>query len=261
MNFVRYLTLTGLAVTSYALIACEAAIGAQCDEESALEQGLVDATRGPKKIKCLKVRDLQVCGNEIINGNITIDGNATLSQLSVLGAAAIGGNLNVTGTVIAGDYALSPAPAAGTPGIPGLGGDLAYGYVASDAANSIGNAALVPFAINQILSGITIASNTTMTVTNAGIYKIQFLVRGINAGTNTNPLIFSIYNVTSSTALATFESTNPVTAGQTATVGGTFVTILSAGQEIAIVNGSAADVALANDGNVNGFFLVERIAV
>lgn len=261
MNFVRYLTLTGLAVTSYALIAYEAAIGAQCDEESALEQGLVDATRGPKKIKCLKVRDLQVCGNEIINGNITIDGNATLSQLSVLGAAAIGGNLNVTGTVIAGDYALSPAPAAGTPGIPGLGGDLAYGYGASTAANDIAEAGYLPVLAYQIASGVSIASDGVMTVTNAGTYKIQFFVRGTNSVTNTNPLIFQIYNVTGSTSLATFESTNPVPAGATATVGGTWVATLSAGQEIAIMNNSAAAVALATDSNVNGFFLVERIAV
>lgn len=111
--------------------------------------------------KCLKVRNLTVCND-----------------------AAIGGDLTVVGAICAGSIALCPAPAAGTPGIAGIGGVLAYGEVGNEAAPltaavvvAVGET--VPFTYaGPVAGGITAVavdgSGDGLLLANAGTYAFEY---------------------------------------------------------------------------------------
>lgn len=123
-------------------------------------------TRGCKRVKCLVV-----CGNASVGGTLSVSGNET-----------VGGNLAVTGAVTGGSFALSPAAAAGTPGVPGIGGMLAWGEVEKTATQTMGatntvvtmqaagasNVGVAPIAASGTGDGLTLAL--------PGIYLFQYYV-------------------------------------------------------------------------------------
>ena len=144
-------------------------------------------TRGCKRVKCLVV-----CGNASVGGTLSVSGNET-----------VGGNLAVSGAVTGASFALSPAAAAGTPAVPGVGGMLAWGEVANNAGQSItafptvvqmqipgaSNNGVTPIALTGATDGLTLAL--------PGVYMFQYEA----TTTNANLFTMALYNSTAAASV------------------------------------------------------------
>lgn len=146
MNSKIKLALTMLFVAAFASV--------QADDSAVVQ------TKGKhvKKYDCLRVNnELRVCGDELIDGVLTLVNQPVFS----------------------------PALAVGTPGVPGLGGDLAFGAVGFSAGaplptpgdQIVAQGDPVTFNIIGPSAGV-VPSSSGITVTNAGIYRIQASLTG-----------------------------------------------------------------------------------
>lgn len=235
------LLLTAFAVASFgSLFATEFAVGSLFAANNEENMEGADVVKGLKKYSCLRVGTLTVCNNETINGNLAVGGNETIGgNLSVGGNETVGGDLTVTGSICGSAVVLCPAAAAGTVGVPGIGGVLAYGEVGSvvgDTGASVtiaaGSAAPATFSYAGPLSGIT-AHTTSGT--------IDGLVLG-SAGT----YLFQ-YEVSNLTEVAVFNNEIALTSNGTQIPNSKFGTIGVVGTEL-------------STGQINGFILSNQPA-
>lgn len=210
------------------------------------------ATKRITNKDCLRVkRNLRVCGNEIVDGNLAVGGNEAIAgSLAVAENVAIGGNLVVTGTLVASDIIstgslcaefifLCPPVTTPTPGIPGLGGALAYGEVASIvgeanatvtlAANS---AAPATFSYTGPLAGIT-------------THETNGIVDGLILGSA--GLYLFMYEISELIGVNLFSNVIALTATNSQIPASAFETIAVAGLE-------------ASTGQINGFVLSRQPA-
>ncbi|MBY0110333.1 MAG: hypothetical protein K2X90_04440 [Candidatus Babeliaceae bacterium] len=213
------------------LLTCMFAVANLAAQDSADEA----ETKGKnKKYDCLTVRNhFFDCGDAVITGLLTANGGLVVNgDETIAGDVTITGDVNVTGTICAGGFDLCPAAATGTPGVPGIGGDLAYGYEYNVGAATVAANTAVSFSNQDLSSGITLAADS-MTATNSGIYRVQFEVRGFDStNPNTFPLKFSLQN--NGSDFASFAS-DTLTSG-TAVVNGAAMVTLAAGDVITLVN-------------------------
>ncbi|GEM_PF-4841347 len=198
-------------------------------------------TKGVKKIDCLRVNEqLRVCGDALIDGVLTLASQPVISL------------------------------AIGTPGVPGIGGDLAYGAIASIITQTIVPGGSVVFnIIPPFVNNGTVDTAAGITVVNAGIYRLEALVLGLPYFV-TDPLFFQLQANGVAIPGATFQSSiasgGGVT-GETLVVTGFGIIPLPAGAVLTVVNVSADNVVLPtisapfNAAPVtNAVFTVERIA-
>lgn len=110
-----------------------------------------------------------------------------LDCLTVRKNLTVGGNETVGGTICASGLNLCQAASVGTPGVPGIGGFLAWAEVSNDTIVTnttitsttpilINPSALVPLTYADQLQGITFNGTDTLTVNTAGIYMYQVYV-------------------------------------------------------------------------------------
>lgn len=234
-----------------------------------------------KVICALVIRDcLRIWGNETVEG-----------KLSVLGNVAIGGTLTVGGVpfnnLIGLAGAIGPAGAtgatgpAGAAGIPGLGGILGYAYacnsggatqVVAAGGNVTFNTSSAPSA-NITAPGIGL-SDFTIPAGNAGVYRIQYHVRGTpETLVPPSALEFEITDGGTPLSCATYASsvqTTSLAATGTEAVNGYTLVSLDASAHVIrlhnITNSSVDSVSLAptpvgsSTPAVNASLIIERIA-
>ena len=201
-------------------------------------------TKGVKKIDCLRVNEqLRVCGDALIDGVLTLASQPVISL------------------------------AIGTPGVPGIGGDLAFSAAANIGTGTllvtVTSGGIVPFNVNVITEpalvpsagGVT-SNGTSITVANAGIYRIQAQLAGIGADP-ADPLAFQLQINGAPFAAGLFvgNTSSANQAGSINTVSGFGIISLPAGAVLTLVNVSDESVNLVSAvGVVNTVFTVERIA-
>jgi hypothetical protein len=141
------------------------------------EQGLPldEATRSRHVKKWLRIRNnLTVGGNETVGGSLMVDGGLTTNSITI-----------------------SPAVAVGTPGVPGVGGMLAWGEVSSTAVIT---AVTGPLAMNNVGSSFfgiipaatSVGATSGLTLTNAGVYIFQYSASNTGPAATTINLISSL---------------------------------------------------------------------
>lgn len=190
-------------------------------EGHGLDEEQVEAYESYRK-RCKEFKSIKVCGNATIGGSETV-----------------GGNLTVTGTVTAGNFALSPAASAGTPGLPGIGGALAWGELSNTAGAVAVAAGVVPMnnaTSGTSLSGMTAATGAgaSLTLTNAGLYLFMYEV-GYAAGaaaTTTVAINLNANTVAIPNSTFTTSFVNPAATSQVAQINGFAISFQSAGAVI-----------------------------
>lgn len=221
----------------------------QEDGEEFFEDGT--ATRGCKRVKCLVV-----CGNASVGGTLSVSGNET-----------VGGSLSVGGTVTGSAFAVSPAPAVGTPGVPGIGGMLAWGEVSNLAGGVAVVAGAVPMntasaSFSGVVEGTGLPATSGLTLTNAGIYIFYYSVSyTADASTTTTVTI----NLTSSlgtnpipNSQYTTSNVNPASTSQVVQSSGFVIASMPAGAFVQL--NTTTGFTTNTLGNVGAKLMAIRIA-
>lgn len=255
-----------------------------------LEQGEEFQTRSCGK--CLNARQLNVCGKSILGGNVTISGNENLrgnllvasdadiyENLTVGGNLAVdgsssfssgtySGDLTVTGSLDAG-YLILSSTAAGGPGVPGIGGDLAYGYFYSTIqTQTIDPGFPVTFYFAGPMGGGITGTPPTgqIAISNAGTYRFQFSLRATTTVAD-DDLLFQLFADAVEVPGTQYWSTSsgPVADDpyQALQVAGFALADLAAGSTIELVNAGANTVMTSTQqmGNaISASLLLERVA-
>lgn len=224
-----------LLLAAFAVVTCAQVFAADC----------ADNTYDTRGKKCLKANNLYICNNATVVGSIT-----------------------------ASSYSDS-AYTVGTPGVPGIGGDLAYGAAYDTSGTTfIGNLAYIPFNnVSSLTSGVILPASggTTFTIVNTGFYRITYSVTikpgaasvypisipftcqvvNVNTGSPLNGSIFSGTYFEDSTGHHSIP----------AQINGTFLTVLGAGEQIAIQNISGGSIDLyTTSGSNDASLVIERVA-
>ncbi len=249
-------------------------------------------TRGRKckKFCKLSIRCLTVNGTERINGNLFVNGTE-FSDLAALGRALVASGLSATGPT--GPCCTGPTGAAGVTGpagatgpqgptgptgitgatgATGAGGSLGYAYVCNTAAEVVATGANVTFNITTPPSSGITPTATGFTILTAGVYRIQYQVRGTpETLTPPSALEFQITSNGTPIACGTYASdvqNTTLAAGGTEAVNGYTIVSLPAAATIAlanITNSSADSVSLAavpvgGTTAVNASIMIEQLA-
>lgn len=230
MNSKITLALSMLCVAAFATV--------RADESEMLQ------TKGKhvKKYDCLRVNnELRVCGNELIDGVLTLVNQPVFS----------------------------PALAVGTPGVPGLGGDLAFGGVGSIMTQTVNNLAPVTFTVMAPVYSGVMQTSTGITVANAGIYRLQASVFGYPEFGGADSLIFEL-RANNVPIIAAFESSpsdgtsaDPVVVsgfGIVPLAAGAVLTLVNSGTPVVLPSGAAIDGLTPATPIANAVLTVERIA-
>ena len=251
-------------------------------EIAELSHDVLTRKSGCCKDKCLQATSLNVCGNatvgnltvtydENVRGNLMVSNNLTVYGTSTFvgkeffeGGATLNGDLTVIGdisaesitttTVCAQYFTLCPSPTLATPGVPGLGGDLAFAYSYNTTASVVDSGSAISFSNPGVIaSGIT-ASSDNMTIESAGVYRLQFEVRA----TGDSPIAISIENDGSPIAL--FASDTITSA--TLVVTGAALAQLASGDTTLVNQSPNGQITLADDvsGAQTAYLIAERIA-
>ncbi len=194
------------------------------------------------------------------SGNKTYKCLTVKNQLNVCGNANIAGSLNVGGVNIAPLVALISA------------NSLSYGSVYNTSAiTSLANGGFVTFGNSAPSAGGVLplmngsaSDDTAITVNNAGVYVIQFSVRG-TVGLIDTSLLFQITSgsIASPVTVAQFASnTSHLSDLDVLVVNGSVIVSLAAGTVLRLQNISGAAVAIPsiNGTATNAEFSVQRIA-
>ncbi|MFI5332991.1 MAG: hypothetical protein ACHQVS_02730 [Candidatus Babeliales bacterium] len=213
-----------LLLTTCMAISCAHVIAEEPSDDTTTEE----TTR---RKKCLKARNLKICNNAFIGGTLT-----------------------------AGSFALSPAAAVGTVGVPGLGGDLAYGAVGNTGAQTVANGAALTFNLLTTVPGAGVLQTSSgITVESAGIYKVVALIAGEATGAG-QTFVFQLQNDGVAIPNATIASNTSGSAGVLNVLGFGIIS-LPANSSLTLVNVSGSSVPLFASGSAaNAVFTVERIA-
>lgn len=181
-------------------------------------------------------------------------------SLVVSGNGSFGGNVSVTGSITGGSFALSPAAAVGTAGLPGVGGLLAWGEVEKTSAQTTSG---FPEVVNMSASG---ASNNGITPVTGAAGGLLIALPGV--------YLFEYYTTLSTATLATIdlfnlntttEVPNSLVGNGSASIGqisGAVIAVITAPSttiQLRFVSGGAPAV-VANDGTTNSKIRATRIA-
>lgn len=242
--------------------------------------------------KCLNVRQLNVCGKSILGGNVTISGNENLrgnllvaSDVDVYENVTVAGNLTVDGSssfssaTYSGDvmidgtldvgHLILSSTTAGGPGVPGIGGDLAYGYfyTTTQAQTIVSGDPVTFYFAGPMGGGITATPPAAeITITSAGVYRFQFNVRGTTTVAG-DDLLFELRadsaEVPGTQYWSTFSGPTSDDSYQALQVAGFALADLSAGSTLQLVNVGSDAVMTSTQQKENAIsasLLVERIA-
>jgi hypothetical protein len=258
----------------------------------------ISSSSNVKKICKLSVRCLSIQGSFYVNG---VDFSVLTTLAGAIGATGPAGAQGIAG-VIGAIGATGPAGAAGIagvigaigaagaagpvgpqgiPGIPGVGGILGYTAACNSSDQTIIPDGYVTFDTVGVSAGITppVIDGSTFTTVTAGVYYIQYQVRGTPGSLTPPPALeFQvIYNTTPVTApiiigCATYASdvqTTSLAAAGTLVVNGFTIVSLPVGAVLQlqnITNSSTVPVSLAGvvvgttTTAVNAAMVVMRIA-
>lgn len=219
-----------LLLATFTIASCTQTLTEALDTEvlSGSDDASIEVTRTKK---CLKARNLKICNKATIAGALT-----------------------------AGSITLSPTPSIGTVGVPGLGGDLAYGAVGNTGAQTIANGAPISFNLLTTVPGSGVLQTSSgLTVSNAGIYKIQAIIAG-QATAAGQTFVFYLENNGAPVPNAANASNTSASAG-VLIVNGFGIISLPANSSLSLVNVSGFPVTLFSSGTAaNAILTAERIA-
>ncbi len=256
-------------------------------DDSAPVESTCETKSHKKTYDCLRVKKLlRVCGNEEVLGNLSVAGNTTLNNL------AVNGDLSLTNTLVVNDIDITnatinnltvtssvvlPSPltlgalivesinltatTSGQVGVPGIGGSLAYGQLLKNNDQlSIGNDGEVTFNLTLSLNGM-VSSGNGLTVTEPGIYKIDFQARGYTD--DSSPLLFGLggntVEIPNTTFASSFFDTSVTSTSTISTVNGSVILSLNAGDNITVLN-LGAQANLVSQSGMSASLTIEKIA-
>lgn len=190
-------------------------------------------------------------------------------SLIVANNGSFGGNLTVGGSITAGaitgsSFALSPAAAVGTAGLPGVGGALAWGEVGNTTGGvSVTTGNIFPMNYSSAsFSGIVETSTSTpatdgLRLTNAGIYLIFYQATQVTADIATQIRLTAdagASGIANSTVTVTTDDSS------VAQVTGFVITSQPAGAFIQLQNSGATTITTPANPNVGAKITAIRIA-
>jgi len=204
---------------------------------------------------------LTVTGNETVVGNATIGTLNGHSSETLQGSLSVANNAVVDGNLQAGSYSFTSPPAAGTPGIPGVGGFLAYGQLYTTASFSVAAGATFPLDIENFLDpfgGVTVNGNG-LQVALDGTYIIYYYAVCFNNAGNYNPLLlFVSANFSSPIAGGIVQGTSGAqdylsgSAASYVGASGVVIANLSATDTVTLLNGTPASSTFNSFSTVGG---------
>lgn len=269
----------------FLLLACVPIISEELLEECEDTQETALTRSGCCKSKCISGDQLSICGNATVGsltvktnsnmrGNLMVSGDTTIfgtlrvegsviqentvidNDFTVNGTITANGDITSSGTICAAAFELCPPSSAGTPGVPGIGGDLAYAYSYNISTSTVSAGENIGFDNpGAVSSGIT-AGSSSVTIVTTGLYRTQLQVRGSSA---TAPLAFSLTQNTSPVALFASDA---LATGTTVAVNGAALNMFNNGDVIAVNNQTGDTVTLATDVTdaQNAYLIIERVA-
>lgn len=156
--------------------------------------------------------DLTVNGREVFEGDLAVSGDGSFGgnviitgSLTVGGTQTFNGDLIIDGNICAESFSLCPAAATGTPGVPGIGGTLAYGYfyTTTHVHTVMPSSSVLFYNAGPFAGGITpdgTLPTNQINITDAGVYRLQYDVLATTTQLQ-NPLIFELRSNSGTTSV------------------------------------------------------------
>lgn len=242
MNFKSKFLLALLTAVSYSYVM----VADDRDDEQTYE------SRRRKVCKCCS---LVVSGNGSFGGNLTVSGNET-----------------VTGSITAGSFARSPLAAStitgAGPGVPGIGGALAWGEVANTTGAAV--VGIGPVQMNYASASFSgmqenntnVAATSGLTITFAGIYLFQYSASYVAGASATTTVTINLISNLGTSPIPgsqfTTESVNPALTSQVGEVSGFVISYIPAGALVQLNTTTGFTTNAA--GNVGAKLTATRIA-